>query len=262
MVWALLYDSYMSTHLNNVSIDRLIVEVCNALVVYICLTCRCVCGNHTAIQKCVIICNCTSAECIGKEIFCKICVLAVCCDIQGRTAVTCVTFFTGVGRHGCDLPFTAVGFNCFDSRDDPVSIHNTSYLITLDRCICIIFPAVWKETDTFVYKLNDCIYNLNQCLIICDVWLPIFELGYAFSLKHHVYKVVTVTVHTHHVFAGCLFNIKGDLLEFIPGTSCQFINRMSCLLQKIYTVSTYNCTIIYRHTVMYTVDSGVVQFLC
>jgi len=261
VVIALLNDLYVCSHLNDVSIDRLVVEVLNALVVYICLTCRCVCRNNTAVFQSIVICNCAAAECVCKEILCKVNIRAVGCDIQGSAAVTCISFFTGKCRHCCDLPFTAVSFYLLNRRDDPVTVHNTCNLIALDCFVCVVRPAVRHKKCAVFCHLNQFFYNRYKSFILCDVRLAVLKLGYALSLHHHVRKVISVAVHTKKSLACLVVNSFTDLHELVPCTACQVVDRISCFLQNICTVRADNCTIVYRHSVMLAVDRGVVKLL-
>ena len=84
----LLYNLYMGTHLYDLRIDRLIVEVLYAFLIYGGLTSLGRACDHTAVLKRCIIGLCrTSAEGLCKEILCKIKILAVGCDVKRRTTV-------------------------------------------------------------------------------------------------------------------------------------------------------------------------------
>ena len=79
----LLYFLYVCSHLNDISVDWLIVEEFNTFIVDFCLTCRSISRNHAAVSQSIVICCCASAECISEEIFCKINISTVGCNIKG-----------------------------------------------------------------------------------------------------------------------------------------------------------------------------------
>ena len=92
-------------------------------------------------------------QCACKEIFCELYVLAVGCDIPGRSTIVCIvcSCINVVNlRHCCDFPETFLIFCRHQSSCDPVTIYDTSSLAACD-CCDIFIPVV--------YKFNNIVFN-------------------------------------------------------------------------------------------------------
>ena len=67
---ALLDCLNICTHLNDLSVNWLVVEVLNALVVNLRLACRCICSDNTTILKSIVICLRYTLVCIRSATEC------------------------------------------------------------------------------------------------------------------------------------------------------------------------------------------------
>ena len=233
------------------------------LVVNLRFTCRQITGDCTCFRKDCIIELCAGTKCTCKEIFSKFYILAVGCNIPGRSTIVCIVcscinivYF----RHCCDLPQTLLIFCRHQSSCDPVTIYNTCCL-TACNSSDIFIPVI--------YKFNNVI--LNQIYIKIDAFLCNF-IAYDVSFAIFVYEVSSAGLHHHHqsiatcsftckkIFSGFFMNIFTDFHELGPCDICQIINSISCLVKDICTIACNNSTIIKRNTIVCIIYHGIGLF--
>ena len=253
------------THCNDIGIDCLAAKELYTFLINIRLAGREACCDNAAVAKSIVVGlhgAFTATEGVSQELLCKFNLLAVTGDIQGRTAVCCIAFFSAFNRgQSGQSPFAAVGCNLGDGWDDPVAVHNAGYLIAHDGLVGILRPAVCKDNGSVICALYDHFNDLLERLIVDEVGFAILPLGEAFGLHHHVGEVIAGVIHGKHCHTGLVFYIFCNLKPTIPGDSGYISKGVAALLKNVGTVCKNGRAVINRCTIMYTVNGAVAQLL-
>ena len=257
MIIALLDDGHIFTHLNDLLINRLVVEELHALVVNIGVCTLQNRGDNAAVTQGVIIGLGAAAEGICEEGLCQINIAAVGSDIQTATTVGSIALAAVQRRNGGDLPLAGVFGHSLHGGDDPVTLHNTGNHVTLNALVDVVAPAVRQIADVFLCHVNDCFADTVHRFILSDVRLTILELGNSLSLHHNVDQVAVIAAAGEQILASFGINIFTDFGNIGPSCTGHVIDSLTDLLQQIGAVCKDNSAVIHRHTVVNTVHDGV-----
>ena len=135
-MWRVLYNCWE---------DRLVIEELAWLIVNLRLTSRQVAGNRTCLRKDCIIEVCAGTKCACKEVLSKLYILAVGCNVPGRSTVVCIvcSCINAVNlRHCCDLPQPLLILCSHQRSCDPVTVNDTGSLSACDRGDVLI-PVIY-----------------------------------------------------------------------------------------------------------------------